>query len=723
MKKLILCSIVFVLLAFPALADEGMWIPMLLKKYNIEDMQQAGFKLTAEDIYSINQASLKDAVVGLGYADRPFFHFCTGEIVSDQGLVLTNHHCSFGMIQSHSTLEHNYLRDGFWANSLQEELMNPGITASILVRMEDVTAEIEAAVRGIEDEEVRAKKIQEVSQKLEADAVMGTDLKANIKPYFNGNQYFMCVFKIYRDVRLVGAPNSAIGKFGGDTDNWVWPRHTGDFSVLRIYANEENEPADPSPDNVPYQPNKFFRISARGVQEGDFTMVFGYPGTTKEYLTSYAIEQVAEVENPHKIAIRTAKLNIINAAMESDELLRIKYAAKAASVANAWKKWQGEIKGLEHFQVVEAKRAIEERFNEWVKTNGKTEYADILARYAQLYEAREDYVLAAAYASEAGLGGAEIVGLISTLDKAFKRFEDIDDVDTFKLELVERVRAFYKDYDVATDCRILSEMLRLYNEGGLSERWIPAEVRLPGKYAKSEDYVGYAEELFRKSPFTSQERLEAFINNLSAKAIEKAQRDNLWGLMRGIALFVKDSIVVRLNEIEREITRLNRVWMAGLMEMQPDKVFYPDANSTLRVAYGEVAGYAPCDGVYYEPYTTISGIIEKDNPAIYDYDVPQRLKDLYRTKDFGPYAQDGDVPVCFVATNHTTGGNSGSPVLDGEGNLIGINFDRAWEGVMSDMYYAPDICRNIAVDIRYVLFIIDKYAGAQRLIDEMEILF
>ena len=717
MRKIAICLLAFVLLALPSVADEGMWIPMLLKKYNIEDMQKAGFKLTAEDIYSINQASLKDAVVGLGYEDRPFSHFCTGEIVSDQGLVITNHHCSYGMIQAHSTLEHNYLRDGFWASSLKEELINPGITASILVRMEDVTERIMKAVEGVADEASRAEKIKEECERIEAAAVEGTNLKANIKPYFNGNQYFMCVFKIFRDVRLVGAPNSAIGKFGGDTDNWVWPRHTGDFSVLRIYAGKDNEPAEVSEHNVPYKPAKSFKISAKGMNEGDFTMVFGYPGTTKEYLTSYAIDQIAQVENPNKVKIRTAKLNVINEAMASDELLRIKYSAKAASVANAWKKWQGEIKGLERFRTADGKRRMEQEFDNWVRTSGNSEYAGLTARYKKLYEARRGYVLALAYASEAGLGGAEIIGLLSLFDKFFKVYEETEDKEALKVGLLERTKAFYKDYDVATDLRILKEMLRLYNSSGMEEHWIPEEVRaLAGDMSDLDKW-------FKKSIFTDQARLEAFVGDLTSKSIAKARKEPLYRMMQGIQTLVKEQISPRLNEIQRELSMLDRAWIAGLMEMRPDKVFYPDANSTLRVAYGKIAGYAPRDGVYYLPYTTLSGIIEKDNPDIYDYNVPERLKELYRTKDFGPYAQDGDVPVCFIATNHTTGGNSGSPVLDGEGNLVGINFDRAWEGVMSDMQYSSEICRNIAVDIRYVLFIIDKYAGARRLIDEMDIVF
>ena len=722
MRKIALCFLAFILIALPSLADEGMWIPMLLKKYNIEDMQKAGFKLTAEDIYDINQASLKDAVIGLGREDSPFHHFCTGEIVSDQGLVITNHHCSFGMIQAHSSLEHNYLRDGFWAKTQKDELTNPNITASILVRMEDVTDKINAAVNDEMPEAERAKIIKDICRKLEAEAVKGTNLKANIKPYFNGNQYFLSVFKIFRDVRLVGAPNSAIGKFGGDTDNWTWPRHTGDFSVLRIYAGADNEPAAISGSNVPYKPAKFFKISARGVQEGDFTMVFGYPGTTNEYLTSYAIDQIASVEDPHKIKIRTAKLDVINAAMESDELLRIKYAAKAASVANAWKKWQGEIKGLDRFSTADNKRILERNFENWAKGNGKTKYIGLTDRFKGLYDARREYILAAAYASEAGLGGAEVIKFARGIEQALGNYDKFEDKDKLKQSLKDYVEAFYKDFDVATDQQILTEMLKLYNNEEVGDQWIPSVVRLSPKYAKNNAYDRFAADIFKKSLFTNKEQLLSFINHLSPKSIEKLEKDPVIILSTGIYTLYSDKIRPELSKIENELKSLNRLWMAGLMEMQPDKTFYPDANSTLRIAYGKVAGYHASDAVYYTPYTTLKGIMEKDNPNIYDYDVPQKLRDLYKNRDFGPYTQDGEVPVCFIATNHTTGGNSGSPVLDAEGNLIGLNFDRAWEGVMSDMQYSPEICRNIAVDIRYVLFIIDKYAGAQHLIDEMEII-
>ncbi len=712
-KRSIFLMLVLILEGMMCQADEGMWIPMLLKKYNIEDMQKQGFKLTAEDIYNINQASLKDAVIGLGREGSPFFHFCTGELISNEGLIVTNHHCAFDMIQSHSSLEHNYLRDGFWAKTKKDELANPGITASILVRMEDVTSRINAVLKPEMSIGERTQKIKEVSSELEKEAVKGTNLMANIKPYFNGNQYFMSVFKIYKDVRLVGAPPSAIGKFGGDTDNWMWPRHTGDFSVLRIYAGPDNEPAAYSPDNKPYQPASFFKISVKGVQEGDFTMVFGYPGTTNEYLTSFAIEQIQNIENPHKIAIRTAKLNIINAAMESDELLRIKYASKAAGIANAWKKWQGEIKGLKRFNTVAKKQREEATFQKWA--SNRQVYNNLLDNYQKLYEKRKDLVLAAAYLNEAGKRGAEIVGWSASVRNRMKNKNYEENPALYKQKLKKEAEEYYKDYDLNTDKKILVEMLKLYHRN-LPEKWIPKEVL---KSAGNKGPEAYVENLFEKSLLVDTAALFDFIDKSNAESYKKLEKDPFWKLYTSMDELYVRKIKPELDKIQSEIVRLNQVWLAGLMEMDSDKVFYADANSTLRVAYGKVQGYSPYDGAYYKHYTTLKGIMEKDNPEIYDYNVPQRLREIYQKRDFGTYAQDGEVPVCFIATNHTTGGNSGSPVLNSEGHLIGLNFDRAWDGVMSDMQYDSEICRNISVDIRYVLFIIDKLAGAGHLIDEM----
>lgn len=698
-------------------ADEGMWIPMLLQKYGIEAMQAKGFRLTAEDVYAINWASMKDAVVGLGREGSPFHHFCTGGIISADGLVVTNHHCSVDMIQKHSSLEHNYLRDGFWAMSREEELTNPGITASILVRMEDVTGEVLAAVTDGTTEERRKQVIDSVSRVLEKRAVEGTELAANIKPYFNGNQYYMSVFRIFKDVRLVAAPPAAIGNFGGDTDNWTWPRHTGDFSVLRIYADEHNAPAPYSAQNRPYHPDYFSKISVAGLMDGDFTMVFGYPGTTNEYVTSYAVEQMLETENPHKISIRTAKLNIIKAAMNRSDLLRIKYTSKAASVANSWKKWQGESKGLKRFHTVERKRTEEETFQSWAAD--KPRYAGLLGRYKTLYEQRRPLMLASVYAGEAGLQGAEIIGFARAASTFAQQCAKVapDSLPSLRDAFMRRAKAFFKDYDSGVDCTILTELLQLYTEN-VPVKWMPEAIA--GCRGTEKPGV-FAVDLFRKSIFTDSTRCYAFIENAGRKAREKVRKDPACALANALFEFRRKNISEPLGRINREIAELDRVWVAAWMEMQPERHFYPDANSTLRVAYGTVGGYAPVDAVQYASHTTLKGIMEKDNPAIYDYNIPQKLRDLNASRDFGRFAENGEMPVCFVANNHTTGGNSGSPVLNANGELVGLNFDRAWDGVMSDLQYDPDICRNIAVDIRYVLFLIEKLGGAGYLLNEMEI--
>ena len=694
-------------------ADEGMWIPMLLKKYNIEDMQKLGFKLTAEDIYNINQASLKDAVVGLGREGYPFSHFCTGEIVSKEGLIFTNHHCAFGFIQAHSNLENNYIKNGFWAKTKEEELANPGLTASILVRMEDVTEKILSELKDKMSTEEKQERIKKISKRLEDKAVKGTNLKANIKPFFNGNQYFMSIYKIYKDVRLVGAPTESIGGFGGDTDNWIWPRHTGDFSVLRIYANQDNEPAAYSKDNKPYTPAYSFKVSTKGVKEGDFTMVFGYPGTTKQYIPSFAVEESVNIDYPHKINIRTAKLNVINAAMEKEEILRIKYSAKAANIANAWKKWQGEIKGLSRFKTISKKQKLEEQFITW--SQNKPAYKNLVEDYKQLYKERENLILTMAYIDEAGKGGAEIFKWSASILTKLKDKKQTKDIKELQKELQTSADKFYKDYDSSTDKAIFLEMLKQYIK--LDSKLSPEIIRKLNKKTIKK----YTNDMYTKSIFATQEKFNAFIKTISLETIATIEQDLAIQFYNSVdSLFTAD-IKPLLPEINARTTALNKKWMKALMEMQPNKTFFADANSTLRVAYGKIGGYTAKDAIYYKHNTTLTGIIEKDNPNIYDYDIPQKLREIYTNKDFGKYAVNNDIPVCFVANNHTTGGNSGSPILNSEGHLIGINFDRAWDGVMSDIQFDPNICRNIAVDIRYVLFIIDKVAGANHLIKEMEL--
>ena len=704
-------------------ADEGMWIPMLLKKYNIEDMQKAGFKLTADDIYDINKACLKDAVIGLGREGRPFRHFCTGELISDKGLIVTNHHCGYGAIQNHSTLENDYLKDGFWAMNQKEELVNEGITASFLIRMDDVTAQVLDSITDETKEADREKMIRKHIKKIVEAAEKDSHYRASVKPFFNGNQYFLSVYEIFKDVRLVGAPPSAIGKFGGDTDNWMWPRHTGDFSMFRIYADKDNKPASYSNDNVPMQPKQSFKISLKGVDQGDFTMVFGYPGTTTEYLTSHALKMMTEVDNPHKIKIRTKKLDLMRADMDASPLVRIQYSAKYAGVANSWKRWQGEIKGLRRLNAIEKKQELEAQFEKWANSQPelKKKYAGILKEMEGLYKELAPISLARDYALEAGFRGAEAVDFaekFKSLAQLTKK--DVDQVAGKVDDLKKESIKFFKNYNLPTDRKLLAATLKMYSDN-LEDKYLPKEIiTIRDKYKG--DFEAYATKALDKSFFADQNKLENLLANYKLSMGKKLTKDPIYVLANSIRFFYESEIAPVYGKLNAKTVKLQRNYMAGLMEMQPEKVFYPDANSTFRVHYGKVSGYKARNAVNYEHYTTLEGIIEKDNPEIFDYDVPQKLRDLYHEKDFGMYANKaGEMPVCFAATNHTTGGNSGSPVLNANGELIGLNFDRAWEGVMSDLMYDAEICRNVSLDIRYVLFIVDKFAGAGYLLDEMNI--
>ncbi len=737
-------------------ADEGMWLPIFLEKYNIADMKAKGFKLTAEDIYSVNNASMKDAVMVFGGG-------CTGELISDAGLLITNHHCGYYNIVSHSTVEKDYLTNGFWAMSQAEELSNPGLTVTFLIYMEDVTAKILKNVTPTMTEIQRDNEIEQAIKLLKKETEEKHEKKytADIKPFYYGNQYYMFVEQEYKDVRLVGAPPSAVGKFGGDTDNWMWPRHTGDFSLFRIYADKNNEPAEYSPDNVPYKPKKFFPISIKGVKEGDFTMVFGYPGRTEEYLPSHAVRLKTKIENPSRIKIRTEKLDIINFAMNSSAATRIQYASKQSSIANGWKKWIGESRGLRRMKAIDKKETFEQKFVKWANSTPelKQKYGNILEEYKNVYSQLEEYQKTYIYITEAALGLDPITYMSSAVRKMSKLNKNYskEELNTLFSELSNSANIFFEDFDSEVEKEIFAQMLTLYYDN-VDKKYHPYIFETVATEYKN-DFKKYTKYLFENSVFLNKERLLQFYANHSANGISQIENGNSKGLFSNFISNILDTdfdtfrneyinfsnqnlvndplyqlyesylnvyyelIYPKLITIMSPLDSLNRVYMAGQLEMQPEKVFYPDANFTLRVTYGKVAGYKPYDAVTYKYYTTLDGIMEKDNPEVYDYNVPKRLRELYKTKDYGQYADaDGNLRVAFIGTNHTTGGNSGSPVLDAEGNLIGLNFDRSWESTMSDVMYDPDQCRNIALDIRYALFMIDKFAGAKHLIDEMKII-
>jgi len=683
MKKALLIFIVIFSAWASARADEGMWLPALISQ-RIDDMGEKGCRLSAEDIYSINKASLKDAVVLFGSG-------CTGELVSASGLLFTNHHCGYSYIQRHSSVEHDYLKDGFWAGCRAEELPNPGLTVSFLDRMEDIT---DAVLKGYDPSMTEAQRDSVVAAnsasivRHTSDASKG--IRASVEALYYANQYYLFVYRIYRDVRLVGAPPSSIGKFGGDTDNWMWPRHTGDFSVFRIYADADNNPADYSPDNVPYVPRKFFNISRAGVKEGDFTFVYGCPGSTKEYIHSEEVRYIGEVSDPQKIALRTLRLDIQKTYMSQSQAVRIQYSSKNASVANAWKKWQGESGGIKRLKTVAAKQEFESRFEQWAKG---TAYEGLTARLGELYRQREPYYLAYEYYNET-VRSIELLRFASSVRMALNSDRPVNAI----------CDAFYKDYYQPIDEESFVALMKAFDEN------LPADFKpayFKEKLASYGSVEAWKDDLFSRSLFTDQQKVEAL------KPSEDISADPALEMAEAFQEWYRSTLSPVIVDLARQIKLANREYMRAQMEFEPDKAFYPDANLTLRVAYGNVAGYSPADAITYTPVSTLKGIMEKDNPDIFDYDVPQKLRDIY--------AAGGceDQPVCFLATNHTSGGNSGSPVIDADGNLIGINFDRVWEGTMSDIVFDPDYCRNISIDVNYLLFIIERIGGAEWLLDEM----
>jgi hypothetical protein len=690
-------------------AEEGMWIPMLLEKYNIEAMQEAGLRLSAEDIYSINQDCLKDAVVIFGRG-------CTGEMISDDGLLLTNHHCGYGTIQSHSSVENDYLTHGFWAMSRDEELPNEGLTVTYLRYIKDVTQEMtEGITRELESLEYDRYINMKMREVLD-EATKGIDLDAQIRPFYYGNAYYMFVYETFRDVRLVGAPPESIGNFGADQDNWIWPRHTGDFSMFRVYADEDNKPADYDPSNKPYKPRKHLEIAAGGVKEGDFTMVMGYPGSTTQYLYSAELRSMLETSLPLTIGLRTTRLDIMDKYMKQSDVVRIQYASKFRGVSNAWKKWQGIILGLTRNHAVEVKLEEEDSFRTWVEADGERQlkYDGVLPKFESLYQEMENYQTAMNMMNEA-IMTVELYRQASRISRMMSQGAETE-------QLERQVARFYKNYHSPIDQETFAAMMKAYFTVMPSSFYPAFYGEVVEKYQG--DFSKFAEAVYKKTVFNSEEKLAKLFANYSKdskKAIKKVEKDPILVYLNQFTEIYRVGIIPEYGRIENELESNYKTYMAALLEKGNDRTLYPDANFTMRLTYGKVDGYQPKDGIYYEHYTTLSGIMDKGAEGFEDYAIPDRLRELYETKDYGKYGVDGTMPVCFIASNHTSGGNSGSPVLDADGRLIGINFDRNWEGTMSDVHYDPDLCRNITVDIRYVLFIIDKFAGAGYLVDEMDI--
>jgi hypothetical protein len=723
MKRMYLKSLVTGLLAafisLSAIADEGMWLPLLIKRLNHADMQSKGLKLTAEEIYSVNNSSLKDAIVGLG---RPDWNFCSGEIISAEGLFLTNHHCGFNTIQEISTTEHNFLRDGFWAMSRGDE-KPAGFSVSILQRIEDVTPLMLGLVNDKMSEVERAQKMQPAMDSLrKANSVQGR-YTAVVKSFFKGNEFYMFVYEVFPDVRLVGAPPSSIGKFGGDTDNWMWPRHTGDFTLFRIYANKENLPAPYSVDNVPYKPKHHLPVNIKGVKEGDYAMILGFPGSTDRFLTSYGVKLAIEKDQPARVKIRRQKLDLYEEGMNTNDSTRLKYAAKHASVSNYWKYFMGQTAGLKRLNVYEKKKAQEDAFVAWMNADGKRKekYGEVISLLESGYKEQSEYQLVSTYFGEA-IYGTEILAYSFGYSRSLLPLLKADEKDTAKLNratkaLLASAKDHFKDYDASIDRKVLAAMLKVYYNDIPKDKQPEYFLNLVKKNKENFDKI--AAILFKKSLFASNEKVEAFLKKPSAKRLEK---DPALQLVSAFYADLTGKYRPKMSEVSSKLERAGRLYIDALRQINPEKNFAPDANSTLRITYGNVGGYRPFDAAYYKFYTTAQGILEKYKPGDIEFDAPDKLLDLIKRKDYGQYGTNGELVVCFLSNNDITGGNSGSGVINGEGHLIGTAFDGNWEAMSGDIAFEPDLQRTISVDIRYTLFIIDKYAGAGHLINEMTLI-
>ena len=713
MRKIVVLSLGLILMfGNIAKADEGMWLLPLIKQLNEAQMKKMGAKLTAEDIYSINKASLKDAVVIFGRG-------CTGEVISEQGLVLTNHHCGYGAIQQHSTVEHDYLKDGFWAQSLEEEIPTPGLTVTFLVRIEDVTKQVLDSLNGIKSEDERNMKAASVGKGISEKATAGSGYSGMVRSLFGGNNYYLFVYETFTDVRMVGAPPSSIGKFGHDTDNWMWPRHTGDFSMFRIYAGKDGKPAAYSKDNVPYKPRYHFPISLKGIKKNDFAMIMGYPGSTDRYMTSFEVNENLHLSNPNRIFVRGIRQDILLKDMQADEAVNIMYASKYAGSSNYWKNSIGESKGLKRLHVFDKKQAQEQAFTNWVKQSPDRieKYGDALSLIQSAVEGRKDLSNAQQHLSECFFSSVEIMTPARVSSSFMGRIAKAADADKPALvaDWKKSLEGIYKNINMPTDKRVAVAMLKIYRDKVAAEY-------LPELYKQIDTEFGgnieqFVNNLYEKSIFASQASAMAFVENPSQAVLDSDPAVK----MGNDVMKVMREVGTKMAPMESNYAEGHRKYIAGILEMEPSKAHYPDANFTMRMTYGKVLDYVPMDGVHYDFKTTLKGVMEKEDPDNWEFVVSPRLKELYNAKDYGRYGVNGEMPLAFISTNDITGGNSGSPVINAKGQLIGTAFDGNWEAMSGDIAFEPELQRTISVDIRYTLFIVDKFAGAKRLIDEMTI--
>lgn len=704
-KKIFSILMVFLLTTgYGVRADEGMWLLNIIGK-RYEAMKELGLELSPEDIYSLNQSSLKDAVVNFG-------GFCTGEIISDQGLLLTNHHCGYERIQMHSNTENNYLKNGFWAQAMEDELPNPGLFVSFLIRIEDVTENL----INLPEEAIESK-----MSELEERATEGTHYTAEIQDFFAGNKYYLFVYETFNDVRLVGAPPSSVGKYGGDTDNWMWPRHTGDFSIFRVYGGKDGKPAEYSEENVPIKPRHHFPVSTSGVKEEDFTMVMGYPGSTERYLPSEGVRLLYEESNPARIQLRERRLEIMKMEMDKSEKINLMYSPKYFQISNYYKYFIGQNQGIKNLDVIAQKEEEEEVFLEWAGSDEekKKEFGEVISGYDEAYKEYREVNLPYVYLEE-GAFATDIILLayqLAPIYAALKAELTEEQVKNVAEGLKEKVTEHFSAYYAPIDQKILAAMFKSYKEN-VDPRFHPPVFQTIQKKFKG-DFSKYADYVFKKSFLVSEEKAMAFLNSPDVKTIDK---DPAFEAMLSVLGSFRQNAGSKLGMVYSKLDSLNYLYLKGKLAANPDSTFYPDANFTMRLTYGSVNGYWAKDAVYYKYYTTLKGVIEKENPASEEFFVEPKLVELYENKDYGTYAnENGELPVCFISNNDITGGNSGSPVINGKGQLIGTAFDGNWEAMSGDIEFSNELQRTIVTDIRYVLFIIDKYAGAQRLIDEMDI--